>query len=252
LRQYGGKVRAFILAGGVGSRLAPYTLTIPKPMLPVGNIPILEVVIMQLVTSGFNHITISLGHLPHLVRAHIDNLGIDKSIKIDYVQEIKPLGTAGALSLVNPPISDTNANFDDAILVMNGDLLTDLDYRKLFEFHIDNNADATLASGVRINKIEYGVIEKNIQSDELIKINEKPSMSHEIALGIYVVSSAAWKYLLSEKLDMPDLLNRMVLGKHKVICFESKSYWQDIGNIDEYIKASTDFDSFPGKFIKNV
>jgi NDP-sugar pyrophosphorylase family protein len=247
-----GLMRAFILAGGVGSRLSPYTLTIPKPMLPVGNVPILEVVIKQLVSKGFQHITISLGHLPHLVRAHVDNLNLGNKIKIDYVQENSPMGTAGALSLISPSSgSKTKLDFDNSILVMNGDLLTDLNYLELMKFHTMKEADITLATAKRSLKIEYGVIEKS-STGEFIKITEKPFLTNEICLGIYVISYNVWKYLSRVKLDMPELINKMIENNNRVFCFESELYWQDIGNLDEYVKASSDFQAFPERFITDV
>ena len=239
-------MRAFLLAGGIGSRLSPYTLTIPKPMLPVGNAPILEIVIQQLVSLGFDHITISLGHLPHLVKAHVENMSFSSKVKIEYVEEVTPLGTAGALSLVSAPTEK------ECVLVMNGDLLTDFNYAEMVNFHLENMADASIATTIRKTKIDYGVIEKNTIDSSLIKFTEKPELAHEICLGIYVLSKKAWAFLQESYVDMPQLLIDMNLNGDRVICYESNSYWQDIGNLEDYIRASSDYALNPMRFMHNV
>ncbi|MDH4262402.1 MAG: sugar phosphate nucleotidyltransferase [Spirochaetia bacterium] len=231
---------AVILAGGKGTRLKPFTATIPKPLLPVGDIPILEVVIQQLVSTGFTRIALTLNHMAHLFMAVIGD-GSRWGIKIDYYIEDKPLGTAGAIKLVN--------NLDDNFLVMNGDLLTTIDYRALFDFHVKNQASGTIATNRRNHFVDFGVLDMDT-SGKLISYNEKPSIMYQVSMGINILSRNSVSYIPdNEKFDMPDLMMTMKEDNKAVFCYSTDCYWQDIGRVDDFQKASDDFTSNPEMFL---
>jgi NDP-sugar pyrophosphorylase family protein len=231
---------AVILAGGKGTRLKPFTTTIPKPLLPLGDMPIVEVVLHQLAASGVRRVFITLGHMAHLFRAL---LGTGKRFGLDikYCVEDQPLGTAGSISLVR--------DLEDDFLVMNGDLLTDLDYGKLIEHHIKTKAWATLAIHRREVNIDYGVIEPT-DEDFLGNYIEKPTLPYYVSMGIYILSRRAVDYIPpAEKFDMPQLLLALKSAGRRVACFKTDCYWQDIGRFDDYEQACHDFQQTPGMFL---
>jgi NDP-sugar pyrophosphorylase family protein len=237
-------MEAFILAGGLGSRLAPYTLTIPKPMLPIGNVPILEVVVRQLANFRFERVYISLGYLPHLVKAHLDSLVFSSKIEIIYIHEDAPLGTAGALSKIEPPSKNS------ALLVMNGDLLTDLDFEKFLLTHEENGADATIALTKRQVFIDYGVVHHDSSSGILKEFEEKPTIFYDVCMGIYALSATAWEQIEPEKfLNMPDLLQKLASINGTVLCQMHDGYWQDIGRVEDFSTANRDFITAPERFL---
>lgn len=231
---------AVILAGGRGTRLKPFTATIPKPLLPLGDIPILEVVLQQLAFSGFDRVVITLGHMAHLFHAVIGD-GSRWKINIEYCLEEESLGTAGPLRLVNHP--------DDNFLVMNGDLLTTLDYRDLFNRHVSNSASGTIALHRREVNIDYGVV--HVDNDGLLQeYIEKPTIPYTVSMGINVLSKRCVNFIPEGgKFDMPQLMMAMRQTGGKVICHETDCYWQDIGRFDDYQQASTDFINDPNKFL---
>ena len=171
-------MQAIILAGGKGTRLRPYTMNFPKPLVPVGNYPILEIIIRQLRASGFEKITILTGHLAELIMAYFGN-GERWGVEISYVRETSPLNTAGALKLLTA--------CEDDFLVMNGDILTTLDYRHLYQEHLRHRAAATVSVVARATRIDLGVVETD-SANFLTGYQEKPTIVHAVSMGVYVLS----------------------------------------------------------------
>lgn len=234
---------AVILAGGKGTRLKPFTATIPKPLLPLGDVPILEVVLQQLVFAGFDRVVITLGHMSHLFNAVIGD-GSRWKMRIDYCLEKEPLGTAGSLRLIN--------NLDDNFLVMNGDLLTTLDYSNLFRIHISHGAWGTIALHCREVHIDYGVV--HVDNNGLLKeYIEKPTIPYAVSMGINILNKRCIDYIPGTgKFDMPQLMTAMRQAGGKVICHETDCYWQDIGRFDDYQQANEDFNSDTSRFLPGV
>lgn len=231
---------AVILAGGKGTRLKPFTMTIPKPLLPLGDVPILEIVLQQLAAAGVERIVLTLGHMGHLFSAII-GAGERFGVSIEYCTEDTPLGTAGSLRLVPDP--------EDTLLVMNGDLLTTIDYAELVAFHKARGAAATIAAHRRTAAIDYGVLETT-DDGRLLRYVEKPSIPYRVSMGINVVSRDALELIpAGQKFDMPDLMQALSDRGRLVQCYEADCYWQDIGRFDDYQHASADFAADPGRFL---
>jgi NDP-sugar pyrophosphorylase family protein len=231
---------AIILAGGKGARLRPYTLTIPKPLLPIGDMPILEVLLHQLAGVGYTRVVITLGHMMHLFAPIIGD-GSRFNLEVTYCSEDKPLGTAGSIRVID----DLEENF----LVMNGDLLTTIDYKELTRTHEQANAWGTIAVHKRNIDIDYGVVEST-EDGRLDAYIEKPSYPFYVSMGINILSRRCLDFIpQSEKLDMPDLMLAMKKAGHKVMCHRTDCYWQDIGRFDDYEKASEDFTKDSTRFL---
>jgi NDP-sugar pyrophosphorylase family protein len=232
---------AVILAGGKGTRLHPFTVSIPKPLLPLGDVPILEIVLAQLRNAGVTRVVVTLGHLPHLFAACIGD-GSRFGLTIEYCQEEHPLGTAGSLLLVKQP--------EEAVLVMNGDLLTTINYGELLRFHYQQGAAATIAVHRRSMYVDYGVIETTV-AGQLDRYIEKPSIPYLVSMGINVVSRESLRLIPpGEKFDMPQLMLAIKSSGKTVNCYETDCYWQDIGRFDDFQKASADFAADPDRFLK--
>ncbi len=236
-------MKAVILAGGKGTRLAPYTTVFPKPMLPVGERPILETLIRQLGSYGFKDIAVSVGYLGELIQLYFKNCNrLPKNIKITYVIENEPLGTAGSLSLVS--------GLKGTFLVMNGDVLTTLDYGKFIEFHRRNNGLVTIAMHKREVKIDYGVISTDA-GFQVTGYNEKPELDYRVSMGIYAFEAQALEYIKpGQKLDFPELINILLKEGKKVQGYPSDDYWLDIGRHDDYEEAVKIFDKLKNKLFK--
>ena len=233
--------RAIILAGGKGTRLRPYTWVFPKPLMPIGEHPILEIIIKQLVSHGFNHITLAVNHQAELIKAFFGN-GEKWKITIDYSLEDKPLSTMGPLKLIHA----LPKNF----LVMNGDILTDLDFSKFYEQHASNENIFTISSYVREHINDYGVLEKDDQ-EKLNGFREKPRTRFEVSMGIYMASDRILPFIpegVPYGFDnlMLDLMNA---GKPATVK-EHQGYWLDIGRPDDYHQAIEKFDEDKEFFIK--
>jgi len=234
---------AVILAGGKGTRLKPFTMSIPKPLLPLGDTPILEIVIEQLVSAGVSRIVLTLGHMAQLLIASIGN-GQRWGITIDSILEREPLGTAGSLRAIE--------NLDDNFLVMNADLLTTLDYEGMFAYHLRHNAIATIGLSRREVLIDYGVIRTD-SNGTLNDYIEKPTIPYSVSMGINVLSKKCLDFVPpTGKFDMPDLMLAMHHAGHPVHCYESDCYWKDIGRFDDYQQASEDFMQNPSWFRRMV
>lgn len=231
---------AVLLAGGQGARLAPFTFTIPKPLLPLGRTPIIEIIVAQLAGQGFTQVVVVLGHLPQLFIASLGN-GERWGLRIEYVQEVEPLGTAGGLRMVE--------RLDDDFLVMNGDLLTTFDYRTLFAVQRERGATATIGVSRRAVKIDYGVLKLSPES-LLDAYVEKPTLTYEVSMGINVLSRDCLAYIPSSgRFDIPQLMEALRRDGRKVAGYQTDCYWQDIGRLDDYERASADFTADPSRFL---
>jgi len=233
-------MQAIILAGGKGTRLKPYTATLPKPLVPVGEFPIMEIIIRQLKRSGFRNITIITGYLAELIEAYFKD-GKQWGVRIDYAREDVPLGTAGGLSLVD----DLQENF----LVINGDTLTTLDFGALFKFHLKKKGIATIAIHKQEVKVDYGVIEVTPEF-ELLDYIEKPTRQLFVSMGVNVLNVRCRDYIKKgEPLGMPDLMLRMKNKGEKIFCYLSDCYWLDIGRIEDYHRAQNEFRRYQKKLL---
>lgn len=233
-------MQAVILAGGKGTRLKPYTVVFPKPLMPLGDRPILDIVIRQLIASGVDHVTISTGHLAELIETYFGD-GTRFGVKIEYVREEVPLNTAGALRLVR--------SSDENFLVMNGDVLTNLDFRRLYQDHCKSGVAATIATRIRESKIDFGVVETDA-TGFLTGYREKPVYTFPVSMGVYVLNRKCKELIHpSESIGMPDLLLRLIHRGEKVFCFESDAYWLDIGRVDDYEQAQQEFETNKESFV---
>jgi NDP-sugar pyrophosphorylase family protein len=225
-------VRTVILAGGKGTRLRPLTAVFPKPLVPLGNKPVLEILLRRLAASGLKDVTICLGYLGELIQAVCGD-GSKFGLRIEYVHEEQPLGTAGALSLIS--------NLTDPIMVVNGDLLTTLGFNAMLEFHRQTNADFTVGVFPREVKIDFGVIEFG-ENSEFSGYCEKPTYHFEVSMGVNVIGRNALKHVpKGQRLDMPDLVLKVHHSGGRVKCYRQECQWLDIGRMDDYAKAQDEF-----------
>lgn len=233
-------MQAVILAGGRGTRLRPYTMCFPKPLVPIGDYPILEVIIRQLRSGGFRKVTLLTGHLAELIQAYFGH-GERWGIEIEYVREEAPLNTAGALALIRSPA--------EHMLVMNGDVLTTMDYRALYDRHLEKGAQATVATVRREHHVDFGVIESD-GAGFLAAYREKPVLDYTVSMGVYVLSRQCQALIRpGESLGMPDLLLRVLAGGGHVYCAQEPCYWLDIGRVDDYEEAQRQFQTNPQRFL---
>ena len=227
-------MKAVILAGGKGTRLAPYTKILPKPLMPIGDMPILEVLLLQMKNAGVTDVILTVGHLAELLRAFFKS-GERFGLNIDYSIEDKPLGTAGPLSLVADKLGST-------FIVSNGDVLTTLDLKDLINAHNRSGALATIASHVRHVKIDLGVL-KVQEHDQVAGYIEKPTYDFFVSMGIYVFEPAVLKYIPENQyFDFPDLVIKLIEAGELVNSFRFDGYWQDLGRPDDYEQAVNDFE----------
>jgi NDP-sugar pyrophosphorylase family protein len=231
-------MRAVILAGGKGTRLKPYTTVIPKPLMPVGDRPVLELIIRQLKHFGFTQITMAVGYLAELTEAYFGD-GKKYGVQIDYSREDEPLGTIGPLALIQ--------GLEETFLVMNGDVLTDLDYAQLVDFHRKNNSTATIATFNKKVAIDLGIVEMD-PTFRLKKYVEKPTLEYRVSMGIYVFEPEILTFIESNGyLDFPDLVLALVEKGKKVMGFPIEGYWLDIGRQEDYDRAQGEFDALKEK-----
>jgi NDP-sugar pyrophosphorylase family protein len=221
-----------ILAGGKGTRLMPYTTALPKPLMPVGQYPILDILLKQLANQGFRKITLAVGHLAGLIQAYFKD-GEDWGVEITYSYETSPLGTAGPLAKL--------PKHERAMLVLNGDLLTSLDFSRIVRFHYENTAIATIGTKRRTETVQFGVVEKE-SNGQIVQFREKPNLDYLVSMGIYVFSPVVREFIpRAQKFDFPDLVQRLLSNDKKVLAYESEAYWMDIGRPDDYEQANEDF-----------
>ena len=222
-------MKAVILAGGMGTRLRPYTTVLPKPLVPVKDKPIMEIVINQLVKHGIKEIYITTGHLAELIVAYFGS-GEKFGIDINYSREEKPLGTAGPLCMIKEELTDT-------FLMMNGDILTDLNYSEIIEFHKKSKATATIGITKRNVNIDYGVVEFT-KEHQINKWIEKPTIDYHVSMGIYVLEPKVLDYIPEDtKYDLPQLVIDLIENKESVRAYIYDGYWLDIGRLEDYQKA---------------
>lgn len=223
----------FVMAGGFGTRLRPLTDTCPKPMLKVGDKPILETVLQSFVQAGFVNFYISTHYMPEQIRAHFGD-GEKWGVSITYVHEETPLGTGGALGLLPKDMPDL------PLIMINGDVLTKVDFERLLEFHNNNNADATMCVREYEYQIPYGVIKG--EGNKLTSMVEKPIQRFFVNAGIYVVSPRVIQSVSENyRIDMPTLLEQHMYEREKVLMFPIHEYWLDIGRMDDFNRAQTDY-----------
>ncbi len=226
-------MRAVILAGGRGTRLYPYTAVLPKPLVPLGEVPIVEILMRQLLHQGIQDITLTLGHNAQLIRAYFAQHRLNNKLALTFVEEETPTGTAG--SLANVP------NLNETFLVMNGDLLTDINFWGLIDFHKQSGAILTIASYQRQVKVDLGVL-KTDPSGQVIDYIEKPEFTYQVSMGIYVYEPQVLHYIQpNEYLDFPNLVLGLLQNNEKVQTFPWHGLWLDIGRPDDYARAQEIF-----------
>jgi NDP-sugar pyrophosphorylase family protein len=231
-------VRAVILAGGLGTRLRPYTTVIPKPLVPVGGRPVLEHIIRSLHRSGVRKIDLSVSHLGSLIQVYLSQAQLPEQLELEFHWENEPLGTAGALRTV-PDLGGT-------FLAMNGDILTTLDYAALIRHHEEHEAALTIAMHHKCVDIDLGVIES--RDGFVTGYVEKPTLDFDVSMGIYVYDARSLQYLPEGPCQFPDLVLRLLDAGEPVATFMSDAAWYDIGTIEEHERATRDFELTPEKY----
>ncbi|MBN1887073.1 MAG: nucleotidyltransferase family protein [Thermoflexales bacterium] len=223
-------MQAVIMAGGQGSRLRPLTENLPKPMLPVGDRPLMELIIDQLRQAGIRRVNVSTHYQPEKITEYFGD-GQAFGVEIDYVSEDRPLGTAGALGLMKTP--------DEPLLVINGDILTRLDFRAMLNYHRQHNAELTVGVRQYDLQVPYGVIE--CDGPQVRRVREKPTFQFLVNAGIYLLEPSVHQYIPGgQRFDMTDLIQRLLENKRPVVSFPIVEYWLDIGQSADYQKAQED------------
>lgn len=232
--------RAIILAGGKGTRLRPYTVVLPKPLMPIGEFPILEVIIRQLVQHGFVHVTMAVNHQAEIIKAFFQD-GAKWGIRIDYSLEDKPLSTMAPLRL----IKDLPENF----LVMNGDILTDLSFSDIYNDHVSKNNIFTISSHVREQKIDYGVLE--IDADGYLSgFSEKPKSKYLVSMGVYMASRRIMDFIPEgQSYGFDNLMIDLMAAGQPAAVRKFDGYWLDIGRPDDYMQAIEEFEQMKSRFL---
>lgn len=225
----------FIMAGGFGKRLRPLTESCPKPMLPLANKPMLEIIIERFKKTGFRNFYISIHYLPEIITNYFGD-GSKLGVNINYVHEVSPLGTGGALGLLPEDISDL------PLIVVNGDVLTNLNYEKLLDSHNKNSNLATICVRDYEIQIPYGVVEG--REDNVVELKEKPILKYFINTGVYVLDSKIRKSVAKNTvIDMPSILEKYISRGDPIAMFPVHEYWLDIGRLEDYRRAEREFES---------
>jgi len=233
VKEYELPLRALVMAGGYGTRLRPLTDELPKPMLPVGNRPLLELIVDQLRQAGIRQVNVATHYKGEVIAEHFKN-GEAFGVDIRYVKEDQPLGTAGALGLIE--------EIDEPLLVINGDILTRVDFRALLSFHREHKAELTIGVRQYEFRVPYGVV--NTDGVLVTAISEKPVVRQFINAGIYLLNPLVQRLIPNgQKYDIPDLIQRLLEEKRTVVCFPIREYWLDIGKADHYDQARADIAS---------
>jgi NDP-sugar pyrophosphorylase family protein len=234
--------RAIILAGGKGKRLLPYTIVLPKPLMPIGEYPILEVVVRQLAFYGFNHITMAVNHQAEIIQAFFGK-GKKWNVKIDYSFEDKPLSTIAPLKLIS--------NLPEDFLVMNGDILTDLNYSDFYRFHINKKSIFSISSYKRELKSEFGVLEFD-KNAKLKEFKEKPVVRYNVSMGIYIANRTILEYIPNNKpYGFDNLMLDLIKAGKPATVKPFNGCWLDIGRPDDYIQAIDEFEKNGFLFLRN-
>lgn len=237
-------MKAVIMAGGKGTRLQPFTASFPKPLVPLGDMPVLELLLRQLKSFGIEEVILAVNHLHHLIRAFCGD-GSSFGLKIDYVLEDNPLGTAGPMAAVLDRLGD---NF----IVTNGDLLTNYDIGKIMRDHEEQDSAASIAVFERELKIDFGLVEADAAM-RLTGYREKPTYTHLVSMGLYALNRAAVvpHLKLGSYLDMPQLMQILIGAGKKVQCCKQDCLWLDIGRPDDYALAQQIFEEKRELFLKD-
>lgn len=231
------------MAGGVGSRLAPLTTVLPKPLMPLTDRPIIDVLLRQLVGADVEHVSISVGHLGGLIETWVTH-DADYGVPISFLYEDQPLGTAGALRNVQDP--------GGTFLAMNGDILTTLPFADLVREHEQAGSIATVAIKERTVGVEYGVVHTD-EAGAIVRLEEKPSLAFTVSMGIYAFDPRIIELIEpGERVDFPDLLLRAIGRGETVGTYRFDGYWRDIGNRDDYETAVADFAEDAGRFLRSA
>jgi dTDP-glucose pyrophosphorylase len=231
-------LRALVMAGGFGTRLKPLTDDRPKSMLPVGDRPLLEVIVEQLEQAGIRQINLATHYRADMIESHFGD-GRQFNVDIQYVNEGQPLGTAGALGLLN------GSDGDEPILVINGDIVTHVNFRSMLDFHRANAADMTVAVRPFEIKVPYGVM--SVSGVMVTGVSEKPVIRTFVNAGIYLVNSDVRRVIANgERCDMTDIIGRLLAANRRVVSFPLREYWIDIGQADDYARAVADAEEGKG------
>lgn len=232
-------MRAVMLAGGKGTRLAPYTTVLPKPLLPIDELPVAEILMRQLATAGVTHVTMAVGHLAGLLEAYFGD-GSRFGTKIDYSLEDRARGTAGPLALID--------GLDESFLVVNGDLLTTLDFAAMARFHAAHRGIATVGVYRREYRIELGVLETD--GDDVTEYVEKPRRTYDASVGAYVMEPEVLGFIRKEEAhDLPDLITELLAAGQPVKAYRFEGHWLDIGRPDQHAEANELFERERAKFL---
>ena len=221
-----------VLAGGTGTRLRPYTTVLPKPLMPVGDMPVLEILLRRLAAAGFGRVNLAVGHLAELIEAYFGD-GRRLGLELVYRREAEPLGTAG-------PLAGMELS-SDRVLVMNGDLLTTLDFAPLVDGHVQSGAAATLAVRAREVAIDFGVV--HVDGERVAAFDEKPVMAYDVSMGVYVFEQRVVDLIPhGVHFDFPDLLGAVLERDWLVRAHRSEDFWLDIGRLEDYELALDQFE----------
>jgi NDP-mannose synthase len=232
--------KIIILAGGEGKRLHPYTISMPKPMVPIGNLPILEILILKLKKHGFKSIIISVNFQANIIMDYFGD-GKKWKVNIEYIFEKKPLGTMGPLNLIK--------NIPDNFIIMNGDIITDLNFDKFYKKHMKSKKPFTISCFERDEKIDYGVLALN-KNNILQKFSEKPIMQYLVSMGIYAVNKSIIKYIDKNKnFGFDDLMKKLLKNKIEVNAIRHDGYWLDVGRPSDYLQAQKDINFIKKKIL---
>ncbi len=233
-------MRAILLAGGVGARLKPYTTVIPKPLMPVGEMPIMEIILRQLASHGFERVTVTLGYLGKLIKSYFGN-GENLGIEIDYSHEEKPLGTMGPITLIR--------DLPEHFLVMNGDVLTDLPFSDFFKMHVSQNQFFSVATFQREISSEFGVIDVN-PDGQLIGFREKPKVPFRVSMGVYMSSRRVIEQIpKNQPFGFDQLMLKLLAEGTSPFIYQHKGFWLDIGRSEDYILAQEEFEKNKSRFL---
>jgi len=233
-------MKAVVLAGGKGTRLWPYTRVIPKPLMPIGDMPILEVLLHQVKHAGVDEVILTVGHMAELLRAFFQE-GERLGTTIRYSYEQEPLGTAGPLKQIT--------GLDSTFLVLNGDVLTTLDFSDLLRFHRESQAVVTIAMHARNVNVDLGVLQLD-GNNRVTGYIEKPTYDFNVSMGVYVFEPAALDYIPSgQYFDFPTLILSLLEDNQKVVGYPFSGYWQDLGRSDDYEQAIQDFEQMKSQFL---
>ena len=233
-------MRAVILAGGRGTRLRPFTTNFPKPLMPIGERPILELLLGQLASHGIRDVVVLCGHLAYLIEGYFGD-GAAFGVNVRYVREEEPLGTAG-------PLRQLAGQVDGDILVMNGDLLTDVDFTALLEHHRAAEAAATVSVYRRHERIELGVLQVG-EDDDVTGYDEKPTLDVDVSMGLYALTPRALELIPEGFYDMPHLILSLLAHGERVAAYRHHGLWMDIGRVDDYERANALYLESPGTFL---